>query len=148
MILHFILSYSVCFFFFLISMTSAQINVCVWVCIDLFLLLFDASERGRVKHEGGAADGTRDSDTAVSLLLLQTADQHTGTQLMGEEVRPEAHTQYVCGSYWSGWFKNSWSNNNTCVCEQPVWLRVFLWLCWPFLTINWTPKPLLSDPYM
>lgn len=64
----------------------------VCVCIDLFLVSFDVSERGRVKHEGGAADGTRGSDASVSLLLLQTSDQHPGTQLVGEEVRPEAYS--------------------------------------------------------
>lgn len=59
-----------------------------------FLLPLDVSERGGVKHEGGAADGTRDSDAAVGLLLLQTTDQHPGTELMGEEVRPEVvHTE-------------------------------------------------------
>lgn len=49
----------------------------------------NVAERWRAEHEGSAADGTRDSESTVGLLLLQAAHQHTGTQLVGEEVRSD-----------------------------------------------------------
>lgn len=70
--------------------------------VDYFIQLFNkvkllhVSERRRVKHEGDAAGGTRDRDPTVALLLLQTTDQHTGAQFMGEKVRPAMTNATLC----------------------------------------------------
>ena len=42
--------------------------------------------RGGAEHAGVPAARARHRDPAVGLLLLQTADQHPGPQLVGEEV--------------------------------------------------------------
>lgn len=55
----------------------------------------NVSERWGSEHESRSADRTRDWDTTVSLLLLQTADQHPGAQLLGEEVRPHTDIQIM-----------------------------------------------------
>lgn len=60
------------------------VNFLKRLCVQLLHI----SERRRVKHEGNAADGTRNGEPTVPLLLLQAPDQHPGTQFMGEKVRP------------------------------------------------------------
>lgn len=79
-----------CFFYFYYIYFFVVVVNSIHFLHDAELMLLNISERWRVEHESSAAGWARDSDTTVGLLLLQTADQHTGPQLMGEKVRPHS----------------------------------------------------------